>query len=52
MHIYRICISLPGGRRQCHTGLFADGFEAVLQSLADWPEARAVSATCVRRAAA
>lgn len=52
MNIYRIRISLPGGSQQCHTGLFADGFEAVLQTLADWPDACAVSATCIRRAAA
>lgn len=50
MRIYRIRITLPGRRAQCHTGIFADGFEAVLQSLADWPEALSVSATCIRSA--
>lgn len=50
MNIYRIKITLAGGRRQEHTGIYADGFEAVLQTLADWPEARGISATCIRRA--
>lgn len=51
MRIYRIKITLPGGRRHAHTGIYADGFEAVLQTLADWPEACGISATCIRRAA-
>lgn len=51
MAIYRIHITLPSGAKCEHTGLFADGCEAVLQTLADFPGARAVSALFVRRPA-
>lgn len=49
MAIYRIHITLSDGSRCRHTGLFADGAEAVLQTLADFPDARSVSALFVRR---
>ena len=52
MAIYRIKITMPDGSRGRCTGSFADGFEAVLQTLADFPEARSVSALFIRRAAA
>lgn len=51
MAIYRIHISLADGRRSRYTGLFADGFEAMQQTLADFPDARSVSAIFVRRQA-
>ena len=51
MSIYRIKITTAAGARLAHTGLFADGCEAVLQTLADWPGARSVSAICLRRPA-
>ena len=35
-----------------YTGIFADGIEAIVQTLADFPEARSVSALFIRRAAA
>lgn len=51
MAIYRIKITMPDGSRGRHTALFADGFEAVLQTLADFPDARRVSAIFIRRPA-
>jgi hypothetical protein len=44
MHIYRITITMPDGSRGRCMGLFADGFEAIAQTLADFPDARGVSA--------
>lgn len=52
MHIYRIKLRLAEGGRVSYLGLFVDGCEAVLQALADWPDARAVSAICLRRGVA
>ena len=52
MAIYRIKITMQGGSRGRYTGLFTDGFEAVLQTLADFPEARSVSAMFIRRVGA
>ena len=51
MSIYRIKITMPDGSRGRFTGLFADGFEAVLQVLADFPDARTVAAICLLRGA-
>ena len=51
MSIYRIKITTAAGARLAHTGIYVDGVEAVLQTLADWPGARSVSAICVRRSA-
>lgn len=51
MAMYRIKIALLGGQRFAYTGLFASGSEAVLQTLADYPGARSVSALFVRRSA-
>jgi hypothetical protein len=52
MAIYRINITMPDGSRGHCTGLFNDGFEAVLQILADFPDARAVSAMFICRRSA
>ena len=52
MAIYHIKITMADGSRGRCTGIFTDGFEAVLQTLADFPEARSVSALFIRRAAA
>ncbi|WP_293222259.1 hypothetical protein [Ottowia sp.] len=49
MHIYRIRITMADGSRGRYTGLFADSFEAVLQTLADFPDAASISAICLRR---
>ena len=49
MAIYRIKITMGDGSRGRYTGLFADGCEAVLQALSDWPGARSVTAICLRR---
>jgi len=51
MHIYRIKIKLATGQRFAYTGLFASGAEAILQTHADYPGARSISALCVRRPA-
>lgn len=51
MNIYRIKITLAAGPRFAYTGLFASGAEAILQTSADWPGARSISAMCLRRAA-
>lgn len=47
MAIYRITIILPNGKRARHLGIFADGFEAIVQTLADYPDASRVSAHLV-----
>ena len=52
MAIYRIKLTMGDGSRGRYTGLIADGFEAVLQTLADFPEARSVAAMFIRRAGA
>lgn len=51
MNIYRIKVALGTGPRFAYTGLFVSGAEAILQTQADWPGARSISAMCVRRAA-
>lgn len=51
MSIYRIRISQPGRPRLAYTGLFSDGFEAALQALADWPQARGVSVIHIKTGA-
>ncbi len=52
MAIYRIHITMADGSVGRCTGLFADGFEAVLQTMADFPEARAISALFIKRSQA
>jgi hypothetical protein len=52
MAMYRINITLPDGRKDSYTALFVDGFEAIEQTLADFPEARCVAAIFIRKAAA
>ena len=49
MAIYRIKITMPDGSRGRYTGFFADGVEAVLQTLADFPDARSIAAMFVWR---
>ena len=51
MNIFRIKVYLASGRH-AFTGLFASACEAVEQTRADWPEARRVTAICVRRGGA
>lgn len=52
MNIYRIKITMPDGSRgKCH-GLFRDGFEAVQQVLADFPEAKAICAIFIMKGGA
>lgn len=52
MAIYRIRITMADGSHGRYTGLFSDGFEAILQTLADYPQARSVSAIFIKRSAA
>ncbi|CAM5787603.1 hypothetical protein ACFOHU_08045 [Ottowia pentelensis] len=49
MHAYLIRITLGTGQRLRLQGIFRDGCEAITQTLADWPGARAVSAICLRK---
>lgn len=49
MAIYRIRITMADGSAGRYTSLFKDGFEAVLQTLADFPQARSVSAIFIKR---
>ncbi len=51
MNIFRIKVSLPGRPRFAFTGLFASGFDALLQTLADWPEATGISVIYIGGAA-
>ncbi|WP_310610562.1 hypothetical protein [Limnohabitans sp.] len=39
MNIYRIKITMPDGSKGTAHGIFTDGCEAVVQVLADFPEA-------------
>ena len=39
MQTYRIRITMPDGSVSRHFGLYADGFEAVIQALTDFPGA-------------
>ena len=48
MAIFRIKVSLPTGRIS-FTGLFHDGFEAVNQTMADYPDASRIAAFFIRR---
>lgn len=49
MAIYRITIVMPDGSRGRCNGLFADIFEAVSQTSADFPEAREIGVEFVGR---
>lgn len=49
MHVFAISVVLRTGSTLRYAGLFADGFEACLQAEADFPDARRVSAICLRR---
>jgi hypothetical protein len=51
MATFRIKITMPDGSKGRCTGLFASGSEAVMQTLADFPEARSVAALFILRAA-
>jgi hypothetical protein len=52
MNIYRIKITMTDGSRgTCH-GIFTDGFEAVTQVMADFPQAKSISAIFVMKGGA
>lgn len=44
MRAFRISFALPDGTRLRYLGLFLDGFEAILQTLADYPNAKNITA--------
>lgn len=52
MAIYRIKVALGKGPRFAYTGLFASGAEAILQTQAEFPGARSITAMFIKRAAA
>lgn len=52
MNIFKITIRMPDGSRGKCYGIFKDGFEAVYQMRADFPEARSVSAIFVMKGGA
>ena len=52
MAIFRIKITMPDGSKGRCTGLFASGSEAIVQTLADFPDARTVAAMFILRTAA
>lgn len=52
MNIYRIKITMPDGSKGTYTGIFQDGFEAVVQTVSDYPEAKSVSAIFVMKGGA
>lgn len=52
MAIFRITIVMPDRRRGRCLGLFADAFEAVAQTMADYPEAASVSALFIKESRA
>ena len=52
MAIYRIKITMADGSKGRYTGILADNIETIVQTLADFPGARSVSAMFIRRAAA
>ena len=43
MNTYRIQITMPDGSVGRHYGLYTDGFEAVIQSLTNFPGAKRIS---------
>lgn len=44
MKTYRIQITMPDGSIGRHSGLYSDGFEAVIQIMTDFPDACRISA--------
>lgn len=50
--IFRIQITLQGGKRRAGVGWFQDTVEALDQTWADYPEATSVAAICISRKAA
>lgn len=44
MKRYLICITMPDGSRGMHSGLYADGFDAIMTALDHFPDAKCISA--------
>lgn len=45
--IFRVQVTLRGGRRLAGVGFFSDTSEALDQTWADYPEAASISAVCL-----
>lgn len=52
MNIFRLQVTLPGGKRLAGVGFFLNQDEAFDQTWADYPEAQSVSAICLGKGAA
>lgn len=50
--IFRVQVTLQGGKRLAGVGFFLDKDEAIDQTWADYPEATSVAAICISRKAA
>lgn len=44
MYRYLVQITMPDGSQGRHSGLYADGFDAVLCALENFPDAKRISA--------
>lgn len=44
MRKYEITITMADGSRGRHSGLYADGFDAVIQAIERFPQARRIAA--------
>lgn len=49
--IFRLQVTLRGGKRYAGVGFFADNGEAIDQTWADYPEAASISAICLGKGA-
>jgi hypothetical protein len=52
MNIYRIKVTMPDGSKNTVHGIFSDGCEAVVQVLADYPQATRIAAFFVMKGGA
>lgn len=48
---FRVRVYMPDGSRGAFVGIFRHRMEAVLQALAEFPEARCIIARCLQRGA-
>jgi hypothetical protein len=44
MKTYRLMVTQPDGSRCLFCGLYADGFDAVIQTMTTYPDAKRISA--------
>lgn len=48
MKTYTVLIVMPDGSKGEHTGQYTDGFEAVIQAMTVFPDARRISARIIK----